>query len=199
MALHPPKESSAGFEGLPPKELNPELMKLRADLNEVGRLIGEAILKQESLGRPLNVLFTGPPASKKSTLVAITRHLMESSGLKVEKVKDGRPSEIGYTNMQSEYSGPRKGTHVVVYETTTQLPKNMDEIDVYVELSGDPARRALRLADKTGSYEFAQIAVSGPQKAQRSPVRQPDIVVNTDSITIQMEQDGLVTRFIQEG
>ncbi|MCX6694988.1 MAG: hypothetical protein NTU61_01665, partial [Candidatus Altiarchaeota archaeon] len=34
---------------------------------------------------------------------------------------------------------------------------------------------------------------------QRSPVRQPDIVVNTDPITIQMEQDGVVTRFIQEG
>lgn len=207
MAFYDKKKPVEGIAGQgqtePPNILNqatsPELQKLSESLVSMGRMMGELMKKVDTLGRPATILITGPPASKKSTFVGIMRHLLESSGFNTEKVKDGKISELHKPGGAGEFKGPSPDTKVVLWETTIVLPKNMREVDLYIGLQGDVNTRVSRLTQKTGSMEFAQIAGGGPLMAIKSQTRNPDIIVNTDAITLEFEQGGGVARLIHEG
>jgi hypothetical protein len=178
---------------------SPELRKLGSDLVEVGFMLGETVKKIEKLGRPANILLSGPSASKKSTILGILRHLAESSGFQSEKAKEGKKSTLMNPKGTNDLLEPAEGTQIVFWESTTILPPRNGEIDFYLEIEGTPGARLSRLSEKTGSYEFALQVVETSTKGQRTEGVTPNMIVNTDPITLELEHSGWVTRKLQEG
>jgi hypothetical protein len=178
---------------------SPELRKLGSDLVEAGYLLGETVKKIEKLGRPANILITGPSASKKSTILGILRHLAESSGFKSEKAKEGKKSTLINPKGTNDLLTPAEGTQIVFWESTTILPQKKGEIDFFLEIEGTPGVRLSRLSEKTGSYEFAMQVVETSTKGQRPEGVTPNRTINTDPITLELEHSGWITRKLQEG
>jgi hypothetical protein len=177
----------------------PQVKQLREGLIEAGYRLGEVVKRLDSLGRHANVLITGPSASKKSTILGVMRHLVESSGIQSEKMKEGKMSTLVNPKGGADFSGPAHGTEVIFWESTTVLPPKVQDIDFYLEIVGTPGVRADRLSQKTGSYEFAMQVVETSLKGQPVPGRVPDLVLDTDPVRLEMEHSGWVTRQLQEG
>jgi hypothetical protein len=186
------------IEPLPPNE-SPEVRKLRGGLEEAGFRLGEVVKRLGSLGRHANVLITGPSASKKSTILGVMRHLVESSGIQSEKMKEGKVSTLVNPKGSVLFEAAAHGTEVVFWESTTVTPPKAQDIDFYLEIQGSPGVRVNRLSEKTGSYEFALQVVETSQRGQKVPGREPDMVLDTDAIGIDMEHSGWVTRRLQDG
>ncbi len=176
-----------------------ETRRLREGLVEAGYRLGEVAKSLTRLGRPANVLITGPSGSKKSTVLGVMRHLVESSGFPSEKMKDGRVSTLVNPKGSVAYTAAGEGTAIIFWEATKTLPHGVGGIDFYLEIEGSPGARIERLSNKTGSYEFALQVVETSQRAERLKDREPDLVINTDPLKIEMEQGGWVTRALRDG
>lgn len=172
---------------------------LAKKLAEAGRLVGEKTAQSLEKNKPALILVSGPPASKKSTVVGILRHLLEASGLDVDKVKDGSLADLGVDVNSEKYVLAKSRADAVIWETTINMPPPEKEVDAYIELQGDPVQRMMRLSDKTGSLELAQSTCGTIQKPQRHPERKPDLEINTDAANIRMEHEGEITRWLEEG
>lgn len=179
------------------KGMKSPIEKLEQDLEVMGYMVAQAVGRQKKEGNPLTILFTGPPAAKKSTFTGIFRHLIESSGFTLDKVKDGMLTEVGEDLNKVEYDLGRR-SQVALWETTVVLPP-AESVGLHIELQGSVSARVSRLAEKTGSYEFAQIAVSGHEQPKRYEWKKPDLTVDTDAITIAYEQGGRLTESIRKG
>ncbi len=203
--LSPYGDSHGGFDpklAPEPKPLNLEsepMQRLREELHKAGYMFGELMKGVETLGRPANILVTGPSASKKSTIVGIMRFLAESCGFNTEKVKEGRMSTLIEPKGVEDYTAAATGTQIVLFEATKVLPKNIEQMDLYLEITGSVGARLMRLDEKTGSYEFAQQVVGASTKAERKEGRNPDLVINTDPVSIRFEHEGGILSFLREG
>jgi len=179
------------------------LKVLEASIEEIGFKLGRIVsryIQTEPKENHINVLITGPPASKKSTFIGLMRHLIESSGLHVEKIKDGDP-EHSNSATPAEYTGakPDIKADAVLWESTTILPRDMSQMDLYIELSGSTSARRNRLDNKTGSWELAMAVSGAATEALRNSARKPDLIMNTDAITIDFEQEGGTMRPLERG
>jgi len=191
-----------GFEQLSPMSLPPEtqqLQKLQGDLKSLGFMAGELVKRVDSLGRQANILVTGPSASNKSVIIGILRHLIESSGFETEKMKEGKVSALAHPGGRDQQVEHVSQARVILWESTIVLPVRREDLDLYVEVQGSIWKRIDRLDEKMGSLEFAQLVGGAPPRTQRIEGREPDLILDTDAMTIQVEQSGWVTRQIEAG
>lgn len=165
----------------------------------LGYRVAEAILKNKDLRAPVNILFLGPAGSRKSSSIAQIKTIMEDLGLSVEVFKTESHSSLGpalsFENLDREYPD----ADAIIVESTVELPRGQERIDLYVRFEGDLFNRQERLTEKTGSLEFAQIATSAGVEILGYRDKEPDMLINTDFISLEFERSGGLRKYLEIG
>jgi hydroxymethylpyrimidine pyrophosphatase-like HAD family hydrolase len=167
-------------------------------LFNLGRRIGGvAAVRQES--RPANILFVGPPASLKSTIIGVIEDILTRLDFSVGLIDEVRL----FFNLYKEnsflaFDDKYKEKHVVIAEMVTMLPRNNEVLDLFVRLEGDLYIRQQRACAESNSYMYAQIRTSANATGDYAD-RKSDLILNTDFISTEFVQRGLLKNLLESG
>ena len=195
-----------------PCSTRPEEAYLRVPLNndterqqivilgyKIGLLIKDAVIKRKSINRPVNILFTGPPGSKKTTIITIVKDILEKQyKMKTEAVKlDTKNKTPTLKDMDIQY---RDADLILIESTVAGLPKDYETLDLYVKLEGGLFERQQWLTSKTESMEFAQIATAVSERALSAYTdKAPELLLNTDFIDLEFHDSGGLRKLLETG
>ncbi|MDD3297247.1 MAG: ATP-binding protein, partial [Candidatus Omnitrophica bacterium] len=167
----------------------------------MGRKISNVIGRRDSrISRPINLLFIGDPGVLKSTTIKSLSKVLSESGLRVADAVnpemrndlDEAYRGIGGDNSFEALNKKYSGFDVVIAEVVSKPPTDGQNIDLLVRLRGSLSSRQQRIAEGSGSYDYAQLRTEVSAVSLDS--RQPDIILNTDFI----DRDKLDINWIED-
>ena len=169
--------------------------------------------KQES--RPATIMFVGPQGSLKSTIIEKLTGLLQIKGFSVEIAEENAIQSLQLKerlNWREVFTFnffiqkyPR--ADVVFFEMVTRKPSDTNNLDLFIRIKGGLSDnfdwsnlniRQERIEKGTGSYEFAKIRTESPTSPDYSD-RKADILIDTDFITFEMMDSGILEDLLKQG
>ncbi|MFA7677224.1 MAG: ATP-binding protein, partial [Candidatus Omnitrophota bacterium] len=156
---------------------------------QMGRKISNALRGYDSrISRPINLLFIGDPGVLKSTIIEFLSKVLREAGLKVADAVnpvmrndlDEAYRNIGDKNNFNAFDEKYACYDVVIAEAVSKPPADGQNIDLLIRLKGSLSFRQQRIAEGSGSYNYAQLRTE--VSAVSLDFRQPDIILDTDFI-----------------
>jgi len=170
-------------------------IKTAADLINIGREVSNAVIRNQDLGRPLNILLTGPTGFLKTTLAETLKEILSEYGLSVEIVQtDFIGREENYFSGLNKKYGDRD---VIIAESVIYFPQDANKADLFIRLTGSLHTRQDRITQGSGSYEYAKIRTEA--EAVDFKERKEDASMDTDFINISHIESGSFRYFLEKG
>lgn len=172
-------------------------------LREFGKRVNEAVnrFKEEGLARPVHILITGLPASKKTNLIESLMEILNNDGVAAVFIKYDHPSEY-YGKTTVDIDEKNSDAKVIIIEGTTAIPRDPENIDLYVRTeASDGNRQHWAMHEVGGSYELGQIIASAvsPEHMPKYSDRDPDIVIRTEFFDKEFITSGKMTGQLRRG
>ncbi|MDD3375773.1 MAG: hypothetical protein PHY73_08665, partial [Candidatus Omnitrophica bacterium] len=180
---------------------------LEQDKNKIldlAYLVGAKINFCQKESKKCFFIFSGAPASLKSTFIGAIKEIVESDhGLNVRVVDEARllseqVEDLKFSN-SFEYFNNRFEEQVVIAECVTSVPYRQDLVHLFILLEADLHVRQKRIEHATKSYEYAQLRTS--VEILDFKFYNPDIILNTDFFGFDLEfiKNGNLKAILKEG
>ncbi|MFA4991489.1 MAG: glycosyltransferase [Candidatus Omnitrophota bacterium] len=177
--------------------LSPDQADAAKLLTDLGRLVADSTKKKKDLGRPVNIMIAGSPGSLKSTISKAIKEILEENNIKTGFVDTGA---IVFGDISFEaFDNKHADKNAIIVEVVNSVPPDYEKVDLLIRTNGNLGVRQDRIMHGSKSYQYAQERTEVEARTNIYRDRPPDIIINTDPMSIPFLEAGHHKYFIKQG